>query len=393
MPESFASFLQRHRFAARDILSRRNQTSHDFEIAALLGGWQILKFDSECKSLRNLGSALLLANYMINFQTDQPEPFSRAISELTDDEWMFALRFCPFHRVDTAIKNLELIQNAMEEACLGANTASAGMEFSFESSRSSPDIYKREQSKATTQIINFTALYASYIDVCRRIRDDCGLKGKESYDRAISRIKRRNRGAHDFTKELRNFLLHYQIVEPSIQISYGANRSAQLYLETHSILYSGFKWKTESRLFLQKTDKVDVIQTLKSVTEDIHRLVRFHRKLVAKRLPYRKFAYESYTNERARLNHLQRATLDIGAAFKKPKSLIKRTVDDEFVQSVIQSALTDEDATALIVSFANRHYNFSSRLLGRLNMEVRELLAHRPRYPVGVPYLQGQKIE
>lgn len=136
-----------------------------------------------------------------------------------------------------------------------------------------------------------------------------------------------------------------------------------------------------------------MIQTLKSVTEDIHRLVRFHRKLVAKRLPYRKFAYESYRNERARLNHLQRATLDIGAAFKKPKSLINRTVDDEFVQSVIQSALTDEDATALIVSFANRHYNFSSRLLERLNMEVRELLAHRPRYPVGVPYLQGQKIE
>ena len=393
MPESLAAFLQRHRFSPRDILSRRNQTRHDFDIAALLGGWQILKFDSECKNLRSLGSALLLANYMSNFQTDQPDAFSRAASELKDDEWMFALRFCSFHRVHSALKNLEIIQNAMEEACLGANSARARMDFSFSKSRSSRSVYKREQSKATTQILNFAALYASYLDACRRIREACDLKQKSVYDRAIAKIIGRNSGVHDFTKDLRNYLLHYQIVEPSIYISYGANRSAHLYLDPRSILYSGFKWKTKSREFLQKTEKIDVVQTLETVTEDVHRLVKFHDKLVAKRLSDEKFAYDSYMNERERYNHLQNAHFNIGAAFKRPKSLISRTLDDEFVQSVLHSSLPDDRVITLIITFANRHNNLPSHLLEQLQIEIQDLLVRRPRYPTGAPYLQGQRLE
>lgn len=267
------------------------------------------------------------------------------------------------------------------------------MDFSFSKSRSNRSIYKREQSKATTQILNFAALYASYIDVCRRIREACHLKDKPSYDRAIERIIGLNRGVHNFTKELRNFLMHYQIVEPSINISYGANRSVQLYLDTRSILYSGYKWKTKSREFLQKAEKIDVVQTLETVTEDVDRLVRFHHKLVEKRLFDEKFAYDSYMNERERHNHLQNAQLNIGAAFKQPRSLISRTLDDDFVQSVLNSALPDDEVIMLIVTFANRHYNLSKKLLEQLQTEIQDLLARRPRYPVGVPYLQGGKIE
>ncbi len=336
---------------------------------------------------------MAMAGYVTECQIDEPELFSQLASDLREDEWNSVLRFCPFQPVDSALRNLDLIVSALEEACIGLNAAKAGMETAMDSSRSRLATHQREQSKATAQLLNFGALYASYVDVCRRIRRRCNLGDQKSYERAIARLVAKNKGAHSFAKDLRNYTLHFQVPEPYVTIELSENRKVSLLLDSSALLYSGFKWKATSRDFLQNNAKLDILETATEVTKDVVRLVRFHRKIVDARLADMKFAYETYLNERVRHKHLRDAVVDVGAAFRMPRSLISRLLEDNFVEQVLESALPDKDAEMVIVEYANRHRNLPKKVLQELRIEVGKKLESRPRFPTGGAFLSKRKVE
>lgn len=393
MAESFLSFISRHRFNVTDILSHRHLTRHDYELALMFPGMDFFWLDQKQNELERLGLAFAIAGYVAECETDEPELFSKAASALSDDEWNYTLQFCPYYSVDSALKNLALILYAMEETCLNLNAAKAGMEIAMEYSTSGVSVYSREQSKATSQLLCFVALYASYIDGCRRIREKCKLKGSEIYDRAIARIVGKKADVHSFVKDLRNFTLHYQIPEPSVTIQTSDKRVVSLNLNGVSILYSGFRWKRESKSFLQNNPELEVVDTVSIITRDVRRLVKFHNKLVSKRLVDEKFAFETYANERSRLRHLLKATMDIGAVFKRPTSLIVRLLDAKIVDQVLKSALSNKISENLLVNIANRHRNLPKGTLNNLREELQKALSKRPNYPVGKPFLSRRRIK
>lgn len=272
------------------------------------------------------------------------------------------------------------------------SSALAGMEVAFEQTRNSDTTYRREQFKATGHLLTFSALYSSYIDVCRRIREKCNLAGVTSYNRAINRVINRPDGIHDFAKDLRNFLLHYQIFEPDIEIHYGNHRTVKLFLKSHDLLYSGYTWKRGSRNYLQKLEKVDVIEMMRIIISDVSRLVIFHDKLVDKRLTREKYAYENYLNERQRYRHLQRAVTDIPGAFGRNTTLSSRLLEKALVEKILRSALPNEKAKLMLMDHANMHQNLPPQAIATLEGEIDSLLETRPNFPVGGSYLSGRDL-
>ena len=231
MKENFASFVMRHRFRLADIASHRPLSLHDHQLARVFPGGQLLCLDLKRHELERLGIAMTMAGYVAECQIDEPELFSQLASDLREDEWNYVLRFCPYQPVDSALRNLDLIVSALEEACIGLNAAKAGMETAMNYSRSRLQTHQREQSKATAQLLNFGALYASYVDVCRRIRRRCNLGDQKSYERAVARLVAKNIGAHSFAKDLRNYTLHFQIPEPYVTIELSENRKVSPSIE------------------------------------------------------------------------------------------------------------------------------------------------------------------
>lgn len=393
MTSGFTDFILRHRIRLAEITGHRPLTLQDYELAKHFSGWELLSFTEKREELERLGFAMAIAGYVAECATDEPKLFSQIASDLRDDEWRYVLRFCPYHKVDTALKNLDVIQSALEDACLALNAARAGMETAFDHSRDEHVTYRREQSKATAQLLNFSALYASYVDVCRRIRGYCQLTGEGSYDRAVRRLVAKNASAHSFAKDLRNYSLHYHIPEPNVTIRISDHRSVTLWLDSQALLYSGFKWKSASRTFLQASKELDVMETVTAITKDVIRTVRFHRKLVDVRLVSMQFAYNTYQNERARYQQLRNSVTDIGAAFKRPRSLMSRLLEKDFVDQVLASSLPDQSARRLLIDFADRHQNLPKEVLESLEKEIERALSRRPNFPTGGAYLSRRKIE
>lgn len=313
--EDFASFIAKHRFKPHDLFASvsKGVTTQEFQLAKCFSQVDLLRWDFGDGQFAELNRALTVASYTSESSTDHPEGFAAYTSKLQEESWNYALRFSPYHKVHTALENLERVHAAMLEASLGLNAATAGMDTVLEFKRSDNSAYAREQSKATSNLLTFSALYASYVDVCRRIRKYSKLENSESYTRGIGRVIGKNSGAHSFAMGLRNFILHHHLVEPGITISMGESRTVRLLLDSNALLFAGFKCKADAREYIRSDKKLDVLKTTTTVVKDVARLVRFHRKIAEKRLPEEKFAHDTYLHERTRFRHLQNATFDPGA--------------------------------------------------------------------------------
>lgn len=331
---------------------------------------------------------------MSECSTNQPENFSRLVSSLDDEAWNFSIQFTPYKKVIVALNNLDVVHAAMLEAVLALSAAKAGMENSVEFDGFGSDVYAREQSKATSSLLNFSALYASYIDVCRRVRKYSGRLNDKAYRHAIHRLIGENSGAHDFIKGLRNFILHYHLPQPGIQITSGKVRSVDLYLESSSLLFSGFDWTSDARSYLQREARLDIHNAVTVVMGDIDRLVKFHRKLSEKGMQREKFAYDVYTYERVRLKHLQNSVVDLNAAFlKRPTTTISRLISKDLVEQVLNSLLPDDEVRMVLSSLADRHKNLSFDARRSVTREIEKLLKERARFNNTGTYLQGRALK
>ncbi|WP_146030367.1 hypothetical protein [Thalassospira sp. GB04J01] len=332
---------------------------------------------------------------MASNSTDQAEGFALVVSKLSDDEWKFALDYSSYHKVHVALNNLDTVYKAMVESATRLNAALAGMTSAKDFGGFKTEFYAHEQTIATSNLLNFSALYASYIDVCRRIRKYTKLNEVTSYDRSLVRIIGKNSGEHKFVKDLRNYILHNEIVEPECNIHYDfeQGRSSNLVLDSSQLLRRGSTWwKGPAREFIQRAERIDILATVNCVVKDVARLIELHHKLAKKRLRAEKSAYDKYVYERRRFRHLQNATIDIGAVFKRPTSLVSRLISDNVLELVMNSALSDDDVIVVITMIANRYENLGQEKLDLLRKEVTILLRQRPELPKASAYLDGRKL-
>ncbi|UOA14035.1 hypothetical protein [Sulfitobacter dubius] len=389
----FALFILRNRFNLRDIFPSvsNGTTRQEFELSRCFHPHQIMGWHFGDGKLAELNLAFTVAQYMSNNGIDQPEGLSQYTSKLSDEGWAFALRFSPYHKVHIALENLQRVHSAMLEACLSLNAAMAGMESAYELHGSDRSVYIRERSKATSSLLTFSALYASYIDVCYRIRDYSGLKESNAYPRAVKRILGRNSGEHSFAKGLRNFILHYHLVEPEITISWRSERTVRLLLDANSLLFAGFNWAKDARSYLQSNEKLDVMAVTSTVIRDVARLVRFHQKIAEKRLCRSKLAYDTYVHERIRFHHLQKSVINLGAAFRRPTTVLSRVLDESVVLLALNSTMREDDVRNVLTALADRHRNLSADTKEAVAREIEELLATRPRLPNKGAFLGGRE--
>lgn len=297
--ETLAGFIVRHRFRPWDIIPNMTlgvSTQH-YELLKLFPGEQTFFSIIFDKSNIYLRRAFYLAQYMAESATDEPDKFARLVSSVNDEAWAFALNFSPYHKVSAALQNLKLVEAAMLEAGLSLNAAMAGMESAMAFPGADTRSYERETSKATINLLNYSALYASYVDVCRRLRQYAGLKESPAYNRAIARIIQKNPGAHEFIKGLRNFMLHYHLVEPHVVVQHGEERTVSLLLEADKLVRDGFGWSAGARTFLGANRKLNVIALTNTISRDVSRLIDFHFKMIDTHLKKEKDAYNWYIYE------------------------------------------------------------------------------------------------
>ena len=391
--ENFESFVARHRFKPREFFA-----SHSTDMTPQLS--RLIKFFpqldqfmywAEVRQLSEFSRALAVASYMANSDMDRPDGFAAVTSMLQEESWNYSLRFSPYHKVHTALENLERVHAAMLEASFGLNAATAGMESALELQRSDKSAYVREQSKATSNLLTFSALYASYIDVCRRIRTYSKMKKSKAYERGIRRVIGKNFGAHRFVKGLRDLILHYHLVEPNIIVSIGEKNTVQLLLDSNSLLFAGINWTADARDYIRSERKLDVLQTTNTVVKDVARLVRFHRMIAERRLPKEKLAYDTYLHERTRLIHLQNATFDPSALIKRHSPVLSRVIDPSVMEVTLNSTIPDDELRMLLTTLANRHQNLSLDKMAVVVDEIEQILRRRIRYPNTGSYLDGRK--
>jgi hypothetical protein len=390
--ESLQSFLTRHRFKPWEIVPSVNGISRgDYALLRLFPNGQVLfgrLFDKQLIELRN---SFCLAEYMAVCATDEPEEFAQMVSAVGSEGWSFALRFAPYHKVSLALESLELVQSAMLEVGLSLNAAKAGMESALLFPHSRTSAYEREQSKATINLLNFSALYASYIDICRRLRKYVGLNERPAYDRAIQKIIGKNVGKHSFIKDLRNFILHHHLLRPSVTVTHGDSRTVTLLVNADSLIIDGYDWKSGARGFIQSNRKIDITATTDDISNDVSRLIEFHVKMAERRLRKDKLAYELYKYERARVDHLSKSITNIEAIFKfRSRSLISKSIDKQLLNNVLTSSLTDDEVRQIISSIADRYKNFAPEMKTSVDEEITKLLLSRPKFPVTSVYMGGR---
>lgn len=390
---NFRDFVTAHRIKPRELFHHAYLGNFSRQEVFLIKQFRDSGFfmlNSVSKPLRKLNIAFALGAYISDCDMSEPEKFTALSSELNEEEWRFALKFSPYHKINTAFESLDLVQSALMDSYLGLNAALAGMDASFDLGSLSPGSYEREEFKAGTNLLLFSTLYSSYIDLCRIIREQCGFKKKSSYDRAIKKIKGKNVGAHDFFHKLRNYILHYRHVQPEYVVQYGNEKSTKLYLSSQDLLGDGFDWTFDSRKFLQTENKIDLIKTSELVAKDVGRLIVFHQKFVDRVMLNEKSAYQHYLYIRRSYQHFTKSVTDIGAAFKQPTSNLSRLIKKKMLNEVLISSLPDEQVRLILHSLANRYQNLSDSVISAVDTQITDLLNKRKIEPVVKGYFDGR---
>ncbi|WP_138514283.1 hypothetical protein [Maricaulis alexandrii] len=330
---------------------------------------------------------------MSSYETGDDEHFAILVSELSDEQWRYAIRLCPYHKTVGFIHNLEFLYEAMERSLVDLSSARSAMAASMIFLDTTRPLYEASQLQAATYFLNFTSLYATYLDVCRRVRKVAGLSESVAYNKAVFRLIGRNKGKHAFVRDCRNYQLHYEVIKPSVQVSWGNDKNELLYIDNNEVLYSGWDWKAESRNFLQSCDKTDLLDVTEKVLRDIKRSVSFHRRISERWLRGEKNAYESYLRQRDRYKYLESSQVDIGAIFKRKSILFQKLIDRNLLNDLYKSSLSNDEVKLLIEKIVDRHKNLPAKTKKKLSSEIDKFLANRSERPVLGAYLQGRRVD
>lgn len=204
-----------------------------------------------------------------------------------------------------------------------------------------------------------------------------------------------NFGDHKFIEGLRNYLVHYHFDRPVYIWSFDTKSnksSSKLALKSRDLLYSGFDWMGEARLFLQNNENIDLVILSRTITKDIPRIISFHQKICSIRLSSEKSCYDQYVYMRKKFKHTLKSTVDAGALFNKSTSLLYRSLDKGIVDIAFESAMTDSQIKHILCTLANRYSNLSNSQKIVIEQEVDRLLRKRKKYPNTGAYIEGNTI-
>lgn len=367
-----------------------------FMILKVFDGSHILRNKIAYDNQKQFTLALALASHMADSSVDDADDFARFCSALNEDSWNYALAFAPFNKVHGKLETLKTIVSAMEEALLALDKAASGVAFSI-LNKTERDVRRHEKSLAVIAIMNFISLYSSQIDVCRALRSSVAeileVRDSKRWERRIVGMTKKRADEHAFTKDCRNYMLHYELISPNAEVSIGERtKTINMYLNTHSLLNAGYKWKAGSRRLLSSTSKLDIRSVFANILDDVRRIVEFHQRVANKKLKPQRKAFEHYRLQRERFCYLQKAHVNIGKAFGKPVSILNRLVSDDICESVLNSNLSNDAALDLLKSFANRFDNLPTSKQEELEAELRRLLQNRIPFPQTGRYLGARDV-
>lgn len=390
--ENLASFLHRNRFEVRDLIDNK-MTKEDFHLLRSFRSQYVFANHVSNQEMRRLNLALILASTFVDNDITELDYISRFCSELYDEEWNYALQFCPYYSIDETIKNLHFLQAAIEDSYLNVVTVLTRKSEAIMQKRLSQEFRHSEEYSGSISIMNFVSYYASFLDCCWRLRDAVGLRESGPYKRAIRAIISKNQNAHTFVKDYRNFQLHFRNIEPYAEISFSGKREQRLLFNATELLYTSFKWKSASKVYLQSAEKLDVIETFVAVKNDVHRVSKFIQSVVFKKMKTEKLAYETYLKVRDQFLHLQNAYVDIGAIAKKPTKILSRLIDRNLVAQLVDSSLSNGELKSSLLQLADKYKTLPTDKLKSIEAEIDDLISRRHPVQSVAGYLGGRPIE
>lgn len=382
-------FLWRYKFTINEL---SDDQTIGLQFADYFPPYDYLHWKIRRDTKRKFTISLLIGSYMSDYSMDDHDTFAKLLSRIDDEYWSFALNFCPFHKILSALENLSYVATAMDDAFLNLNTSLSGMEVAGIRNITKDGVFARQRSLATSSFLSFTSLYATYIDFCWRIRDLLDVP-RDVHGRAIGRLIKKNSGMHAFFKSYRNFQMHYKIIEPEFQGELSRTPKSKLLLDSSDLLYSGFDWPQNARKFLESRRKIDLIECSTDVLSDVRRVIKFHTNIVHSRRGKEQFAYETYLRERKRQKHLLSAITDLsGALFRRPVPLLERLLDRPLIERVLQSSLTEAEMIETLTNLADRHKVLPPDVRAALDREIRKHVSKRPIYPSAGGYVDGRSL-
>lgn len=371
---SFLDFCIKHRFPAHELLSSPFLTVRTLQLNGIVPPHHFLEAYSAQSERHQFRTALYLAEQISQSSSDYTQTLEEAASSLNNEAWEYALSHSTYYRIDQALKNLDLIEAAMGEAAVSLRKSMSGLDAIFLHSLPNERTVDEYRS-ATISLMNFASLYSSYLDICRRVVRYSGLKGSTAYRKAITQIISKNSGEHAFVSNLRNFMLHYNLAQPRLEIKLTTTRETYLYLQSLDLLSQGFEWKTEARRFLASRVKIDINVLVQTVLSDVRRLIQFHKR-VGPRWNSQEFTlYQACVSARRRWQFKQRVSLGsaIGGKRNQVQSLLSPTV----IKMVLESQIADQEAIEILNALANRYKNLTPELVEKVRHEVSILVSRR----------------
>jgi hypothetical protein len=239
------------------------------------GSWPAFQIGKD--SYRSFRRAMAVAEFISQNGSPEDANFKKALLQVSPEQWSYALRQHAFHDTFERLGGLELCAQAFGNAVvdLGSDAGHLAAIALSEGWRSTA--YRDARRRSSGRLLAAAALHSNFIDVARGLLSSVS-RNPSVARRGLQRVIGNNEAHHTLLKDLRNFQLHYKIVEPDISLRSDENgRAHRLYLDVTMLLTSGYNWKAGAKsVFVQlKTDELEVAPLLEMIARNLDAQVEF----------------------------------------------------------------------------------------------------------------------
>lgn len=297
MATNLIGFLRQLRYPLWEFFSAVQNGEQQRLLIEQYGVAFLREYDFRDDEFRKLNRAIAMAQFMSHGGSISATNFRETVEQMTEEEWILALRHSPYHEKHARLEGLELNLEALKNEILNLHSIAGRMASAARISWFDAVDYDTAQRQAAGTLLAIGSLHAAHIDTSRTLREKQFGEKQHIADRAVKRICKPVAAQHDFLKDLRNCVLHYSIPKPHIRLILSErDENYRFYLSAGTLLNCGYKWKNATRQFLsqQEDGEIRILELTRSILRNVEKQVEFLFRCIARASMEEKLNYESY---------------------------------------------------------------------------------------------------
>ncbi|WP_306253707.1 hypothetical protein [Parvularcula sp. IMCC14364] len=109
----------KQRFEAREFVERGVGSEVYDLLSQVVSQEHIVLTIASLQDFRKFTIAIMLASHVSDHDMDQSGDYADFLSELGEEEWIFALSLCPYRKIDANLKNIDLSVKSLGQTYIG----------------------------------------------------------------------------------------------------------------------------------------------------------------------------------------------------------------------------------------------------------------------------------